>query len=119
LNELTRKDIPWDWTPKCQDTFETLHQRITSEPVLIQPNLTKPFELEVDASGFALGAVLTQRGDDGKKHPIAFYSTTLTEAERNYDIWDLELLAVVKGLRNWRAYLGRITSQGHCIHRSC
>jgi hypothetical protein len=69
--------------------------------VLIQLNLTKPFELEVDASGFALGAVLTQQGDDGKKHPIAFYSTTLTEAEQNYDIWDLELLAVVKGLKNW------------------
>jgi hypothetical protein len=105
LNELTRKDIPWDWTPRCQDAFETLRQRITSEPVLIQPNLTKPFELEVDASGFALGAVLTQRGDNGKKHPISYYSTTLTEAERNYDIWDLELLAVVKGLRHWRAYL--------------
>jgi ribonuclease HI len=72
---------------------------------LIQPDLTKPFELEVDASGFALGAVLTQRGTDGKKHPIGYYSTTLTEAERNYDIWDLELLAVVKGLRHWRAYL--------------
>jgi hypothetical protein len=67
LNELTRKDIPWDWTPRCQNAFETLRQRITSEPVLIQPDLTKPFELEVDASGFALGAVLTQRGTDGKK----------------------------------------------------
>jgi hypothetical protein len=101
LNELTRKDTTWNWTPRCQDAFETLRQRITSEPVLIQPNLTKPFKLEVDTSGFALGAVLTQRGDDGKKHPIAYYSTTLTEAEQNYDIWDLELLAVVKGLRHW------------------
>jgi hypothetical protein len=42
LNELTRKDIPWNWTPRCQEAFETLRQRITSEPVLIQPNLTKP-----------------------------------------------------------------------------
>jgi hypothetical protein len=101
LNELTQKDTPWDWNPKRQEAFETLCQRITSEPVLIQPNLTKPFELEVDTSGFALGAVLTQRGDDGKKHPIAYYSMTLTEAEQNYDIWDLELLAVVKELRHW------------------
>jgi hypothetical protein len=105
--------------PQCQDTFETLCQRITSEPVLIQPNLTKPFKLEVDASGFALGAVLTQRGDDGKKHPIAFYSTTLTEAERNYDIWDLELLAVIKGTKELVILSGRITTQGHCIHRPC
>jgi hypothetical protein len=55
---------------------------ITSEPVLIQPDLTKPFELKVDTSGFALGAVLTRRGTDGKKHPIGYYSTTLTEAEQ-------------------------------------
>jgi hypothetical protein len=59
LNELTRKDVLWDWTPRCQEAFETLRQRITAEPVLIQLDLTKPFELEVDASGFALGAVLT------------------------------------------------------------
>jgi hypothetical protein len=81
LNELTRKDTPWSWTPRCQEAFETLCQRITAEPVLIQLDLTKPFELEVDTSGFALGAVLTQCGNNGKKHPIAFYSTTLTEAE--------------------------------------
>jgi hypothetical protein len=81
LNKLTKKETPWNWNKQCQEAFETLCQRITSEPVLIQPNLAKPFELEVDASGFALGAVLTQRGDNGKKHPIAFYSTTLMEAE--------------------------------------
>jgi hypothetical protein len=67
--------------------------------------LDQPFELEVDASGFALGAVLTQRGTDKKKHPIAYFSTTLSEAERNYDIYDLELLAIVKALRHWRQFL--------------
>jgi hypothetical protein len=54
--------------------------------------------------GFAFGAVLSQR-KDGKKHPIAFYSAMATEAERNYDIYDLELLAIVKACRNWRPYL--------------
>jgi len=63
--------------------------------------LDKPFELEVDASGFAVGAVLLQRGKDEKRHPISYYSATLIEAERNYDIYDLELLAIVKALRNW------------------
>ena len=67
--------------------------------------MDQPFELEVDASGFALGAVLTQRGEDKKKHPIAYFSTTLSEAERNYDIYDLELLAIVKALRHWRQFL--------------
>jgi hypothetical protein len=67
--------------------------------------LDQQFELEVDASGFAFGAVLSQKGEDGKKHPIAFYSATAIEAERNYDIYDLELLAIVKACRHWRPYL--------------
>jgi hypothetical protein len=73
--------------------------------VLAQPQLDQQFEVEVDASGFAFGVVLSQRGQDSKKHPIAFYSATATEAERNYDIYDLELLAIVKACRNWRPYL--------------
>jgi len=69
--------------------------------VLKQLELDKPFELEVDALGFTLGAVLLQRGDDNRRHPIGYYSVTLIEAEHNYDIYDLELLAIVKALRNW------------------
>ena len=46
-----------------------------------------------------------QRGDDDKRHPVGFYSATLTPAERNYDIYDLELLAIVKSLRHWRPLL--------------
>jgi hypothetical protein len=67
--------------------------------------LDKPFELEVDASGFAIGAVLLQKKEDGKKHPIAYFSKTLNEAQQNYDIADLELLAVVMSLDNWRSFL--------------
>jgi len=76
-----------------------------AEPVLKQPELDKPFELEVDVSGFAVGVVLLQRGEDNKHHPIGYYSATLIEAERNYDIYDLELLAIVKALHNWRPFL--------------
>ncbi len=61
--------------------------------------------MEVDASGYAVGAVLLQRKGDGKKHPIGYYSATLNEAQRNYDIYDLELLAIVMALKNWRPLL--------------
>ena len=90
LNNLTKKDTPWIWGDEQQEAFDTLRERIISEPVLIQPDLSKPFEIEVDSSGFARGAVLLQRGKDNKKHLIAFYSQTLTDAERNYPIKDLE-----------------------------
>jgi hypothetical protein len=105
LNELTRKENPWTWEERHQKAFEELRNRVTSEPVLAQPRLDQQFELEVDASGFAFGAVLSQKGEDGKRHPIAFYSATAIEAERNYDIYDLELLAIVKACRHWRPYL--------------
>ena len=81
LNNLTKKETPWTWEKEQQRAFDMLKECIMSEPVLMQPNLTKQFEIEVDSSGFARGAVLLQKGPDNKRHPIAFYSQTLTDAE--------------------------------------
>ena len=64
LNELTCKDAPFMWEDKHENAFNTLRDLVTSEPVLRQPQLDKPFEVEVDASGFALGGVLLQRQED-------------------------------------------------------
>jgi hypothetical protein len=105
LNQLTQKDTPWAWGTEEDKAFETLRTHVTSEPVLTQPQTDKPFELEVDASGFATGAVLMQRGEDNKKHPVRYYSATLNNAEQNYNIYDLELLAVVSALEHWRHFL--------------
>jgi hypothetical protein len=52
-----------------------------------------------------MGAVLLQKKEDGKKHPIAYYSKTLSAAEQNYNIYDLELLAIVNAMDHWRPYL--------------
>jgi len=72
---------------------------------LAHANLNKQFELEVDASRYAVGAVLLQCKEDGKKHPIGYYSVTLNEAQRNYDIYNLKLLAIVMALWNWQPLL--------------
>ena len=98
LNALTKKGQPFIWTTAAQQAFDTLKQKITEEPVLLHSILTQPFKLKVDASGFAIGAALMQKGDDNRRHPVGFYSTTLTQAELNYDIYNLELLAIVKAL---------------------
>jgi hypothetical protein len=105
LNELTRKETLWTWEDQHQKAFEELRNRVTLEPVLAQPQLDQQFEIEVDASGFTFRVVLIQKGKDNKKHPVAYYSATALEAERNYDIYDLELLAIVKACRHWRPYL--------------
>jgi len=78
---LTRKDYEWRWGEEEQEAFDKLKKCITSEPVLAHAALNDQFELEVDASGYAVGAVLLQRKEDGKKHPIGYYSATLNEAQ--------------------------------------
>jgi len=102
---LTKKDTPWEWTLERQLAFEKLKMLVCSEPILLMPNLENPFELEVDASSFAIGATLSQQDERGRWHPVAFFSKTLSEAERNYDVYDRELLAIVKSLKHWRVYL--------------
>ena len=81
LNELTRKDTPWIWEGRQQEAFETLRKRITSEPVLKQLQLDQQFKVEVDALGYAIGGVLMQRDEKGKRHPVAYFSSTLNEAK--------------------------------------
>ena len=85
--------------------FDDLRRRVASEPILAQPNINEQFDLEVDASGFAVGAVLLQKKEDSKRHPVGYYSATLNEAEHNYDIYNLELLAIVKALKHWQLLL--------------
>ena len=105
LNTLMKKDQVWAWTREQQEAFDLLKAWVTSELILAHPELDKQFELKVNASGFAVGAVLLQKNKDNKRHPIGYYSATLNVAERNYDIYDLELLAIVKALRHWRPLL--------------
>ena len=91
LNDLTKKDWKFEWTPKCQNTFDTLKRRFTEEPVLLMPDQAKPFQIEADASKVATGAVLTQLDTNGDRHPVAFLLKTFTETERKYEIYDREL----------------------------
>ncbi len=105
LHQLTKKDQEWCWGKEEQDAFNKLKALVTAEPVLAHAKLDEQFELEVDASGYTVGAVLLQRKEDGKKHPIGYYSTTLNEVQWNYDIYNLELLAIVMALRNWQPLL--------------
>ena len=88
LHNLTKKDVPFDWTQECMDALEQLIQAVTSEPVLYlyQPDFAKQFELKVDVSLFTVGAVLFQRDEEGRRWPISYFSQSPNPAERNYDI---------------------------------
>ena len=101
MNDLTKKDTPWTWGPLQQQSFDNMKARFTDAPVLLQPDLSTPFCLECDASKFACGTVLFQRGEDGLWHPVAFMSKSFIKVERNYDIYDRELLAIIRALEEW------------------
>jgi RNase H-like domain found in reverse transcriptase len=83
------------------------------KPVLHQPDFTKPFFLLTDALAYGMGAILSQEGGSSnpnstqkpKLHPIMYYSAKFTEMERNYDIYERELLAIIKAISHWRPYL--------------
>jgi len=79
---------------------------VTTALVLMSPQDSEPFRVEVDSSDFAIEAVLSQQLTvDGKWHPVAFYSKSLSSMKRNYEIYDKEMLAIICALEEWRHFL--------------
>ena len=73
-----------------------------SNLVLFRPNPREPFILEVNASAYATGAILYQTHEEtGRKRPVGYHSQTFNPAEQNYDVYDREFLAIIRGLENW------------------
>ena len=91
--------------PECEDAFTTLKSRLLLPPVLAYPSFQKGFILETDASALGLGAILAQKQEDDRTHPIAYASRALSQAEKSYGITELETLEVVWGITHFRLYL--------------
>ncbi len=106
LTNLTSTRRRFCWSEQALEAFEKLKSRFVSAPILINPDPSRQFIVEVDASEVGVGAILSQRSpSDNKVHPCAFFSHRLTPSERNYDIGNKELLAVKLALEEWRHWL--------------
>ena len=105
LHLLTKKDQEYVWETLQEQAFEKLKSQLTSSLVLRLPDLSKPFVVQTDASKLGTGAVLLQKDDTGVSHPCAYLSQALVGTEQNYQVYDLELLAVIRVLKAWRPYL--------------
>ena len=90
---MLKKDKKFEWTQKCEDSFQELKRKLTSAPVLVMPDITKSFEVYCDASRLGLGCVLMQGGK-----VVSYLSRQLRPHEENYPTHDLELAAVVLAL---------------------
>jgi hypothetical protein len=100
MTALLAKKVEFKWTPACQESFEMLKQKLTTAPVLVLPDVHKPFSVYCDASYTGLGCVLMQEGK-----VVAYSSQQLKVHEKNYLTHDLELATVVHALKTWRHYL--------------
>ena len=105
LIDLTKKNLAWHWTPQCQSAFDSLKSLFLSKPILHLSNLSFPFAITTDASKFASGAMLLQTDANREWNPCSYLSQSFSSPERNYDIYDRELLAIIQALKSWRQYL--------------
>ncbi|QRW25857.1 Retrotransposable element Tf2 protein [Rhizoctonia solani] len=105
LHNLVKKDTPWNWDTVEQKAFQGLKDAITNALVLCHANPSKPYFLETDASGAAMGSILSQQQEDSQLHPLGFLSELFKGAEQNYNTHDKELLAIICSFEYWRIFL--------------
>ncbi|XP_016191799.1 uncharacterized protein LOC107632644 [Arachis ipaensis] len=100
LTEIIKKHVNFKWDHEQEIAFNTLKELLCSAPILILPDFSKTFEIECDAFGIGIGAVLMQ-----EKQAIAYFSEKLNGSRLNYSTYDKELYALVRALEMWQHYL--------------
>jgi hypothetical protein len=94
FHNLLRKNVPFNWTDKCQVAFEQIKNYLTSSPVLAIFDRDCPILIYTDASGVGIGAVLKQRQDNGTEKPVAYFLKKLSESQRKQKAVYIESLAI-------------------------
>jgi hypothetical protein len=100
ITSLQKKGVKFEWTPKCEESFQQLKYILTSAPILKIPDPDEDFVVCTDACKEGVGGDVTQ-----KYHVVCYESRKLKEHERNYATHDLELATIVHTLKMWRHYL--------------
>ena len=98
---MLRDDQEFNWIEECDISFKKLKGKLVEAPILRFPNWSIKFHVHIDASGLAIGAILTQPGDDGMDYPIVYSSRKLNKAERNYSKTERESLGMVFSLQKY------------------
>jgi hypothetical protein len=104
LMQHIQKDTPWGWGNNTQVAFEELKRAILLEPILQYFNPTRAITIEMHTSDYAISTICSQPDDANILHPLQYFSSKLKSTERNYDIYDKELLAILDTLDKWSTY---------------
>ena len=108
LNRLLQKEKAYKWSPDCDAAFETLKTAFSEIVTLADPDFKKAFTVDTDASDYGIGGVLSQKNEQNREQPVAYFSRTLSKPELRYAVTRKEMLAVVESLKHFRFYvLGR------------
>ena len=105
MQQKLKKGIEFNWSIECQKVFESIKEYLISKPILCIYNKNKECYLFTDASKVGIGAVLKQLQEDNLLHPIGYFSRKLKPYQVNYDVTNLECLAVIDALEFWHHYL--------------
>ena len=105
LHCLLRKETPWKWIEKENNSFNKARKLLSSANLLVHYDTKKPLNLACDASPYGQGAVLSHIMEDGSERPIAFASRTLSKAKQNYLQIEKEGLAVISGVKKFHQYV--------------
>jgi hypothetical protein len=81
MEKLLKKYCQIQWTKQCQQSFNTLKQKMVTVPILVFPDWSKEFHVHVDASSIALGSLLAQSGIGDIDHPLSFSRRKLSTAK--------------------------------------
>jgi len=100
LVRLTQKEVIFEWDQACQTIFDHMKKRMTEVPILRHFDQNREAILETDSSDYVNGDILSQYDDEGTLHPMAYYSKNLSPAECNYEIYDKELLAIIRAFEH-------------------
>jgi hypothetical protein len=100
MDIVKKRHKSFHWIEEAKKSFNFLKRKITEQPILVLSDFKKTFQVKCDASGFAIGAVLSQ-----EDRSIAYFSEKLNEEKVKYSMYDKEFYAIIQALKKWRHYL--------------
>ena len=118
LHRLLKKDLEFVWDDYCEQAFTQLKEALATAPVLIYPDMQRPFVINCDASSQAIGFVLAQEDGSGRERPIAYGGRSLTSSERAYSVSELEMLSMVSAIKQFHCYLANTRFTVYTDHLS-